>query len=123
MNNEFSNKMNIIQQELTDLKTAAEYGSVRSSSTNSPTTVRTGIYRITFASTGEPIMARYYINSESSQWARDSYLRVFPRTPSDNTQEIEVNTTARRNEEITPITYDVNLTILSNRPVQSIERL
>lgn len=119
----FDKRIKALNQELLDLKTSSEYSSVRSSSLSSAMTVRTGVYRVTFGTTGEPIMARYYINSAGSQIARALYLRIFPRTPSTNTQEIEINTTVPTDYGQSSITYDVNLTILANRPIIQVERI
>ena len=123
MSRELVKKLDNIWSEILDLKTASSYSSVRSSSTNSPTTVRTGIYRVTFQETGEPIMAKYYIDTTNLSWQSAYFMRIFPRTPESNTQVIEVNSSVDTSDHQSSITYDVNLIILSNRPITSITRI
>jgi len=123
MNRDFEERIKTIEAELVALKTASLYSSVRSSYAISPTYVRTGLYRVTYAETGEPIMSTFYINTSSPSWDDYLVLRIFPRTPVGNTQVLEINTTYSRDYGQTSQTYDVLLTALSNRPITSITRI
>lgn len=122
MENDFSKRIKNIEDEILALKTASEYSSVKSASATSPTTVRTGFYRVTFAPNEEPILARYFIDTSSLGWVALNF-RIYARTPETNSQVIEVNTSISLDLGQTATTYDLFLTILSNRQVVSIERI
>lgn len=120
---EAEQKIKNIWDEILRLKTASKYSSIRSSHFNSSTTVRTGLYRITYQTTGEPIMSKCFIDTTNLSWQSAYYMRIFPRTPSANTQIIEVNTSVDTSDHQSYITYDVKLIVLSNRSVVSITRI
>ena len=123
MNNDFDKKIQNVNQELTDLKTATKYTSVRSASYTPSTQVRTGTYRINYSSGGEPIISKVYISSGTPSWLRTLLVRALPRTPSDNSQIVDINTTIPDGGGQNPITYDASITILYNRQVTGIERI
>lgn len=116
MKNDFDTRIKKIMQELTDLKTASEYTSVRASSVTSSSTVSTGLYRITYNNNGETILSMFY-NAQSS------FCRVFPRTPSGNSQVIEVLTTRWNNDTQSYENFTNKLIVVSNVPVASVTRI
>lgn len=116
MKNDFDSKIKHIEQEILDIKTASEFSSIRTSNVASSGTISTGLYRITYNSGGETIISMVY-NGQSS------YCHLYPRTPSGNTQIVEVLTTEWSNETQSYTTYTNKLVVVSNVPVTSITRI
>lgn len=123
MANQLADRIKATEDEILALKTASQYSSVRSAYVNSSAVLRTGIYRITFGGQSEPILSNYYIQTSGSEFDRVFFIRVFARTPGTDEQIIEINTTVSPDGGQSSITYDANISILSNRPVISIERI
>lgn len=114
MAREFEKMVNSLEEEILNLKTASQYSSIRSAYSVG-TTVRTGLYRITYQDTGEDIFS-FVTGTPVS----DNNGTVWPRTPTGNNQIVEVNSDA--------ITYpsptsDIRMTVISNIPVVSITRI
>lgn len=122
MINVFDEKIKALKQELTDLKTAAQYTSVRSSSYVPPTQVHTGSYQINYEEGDEPIMSKVYIDADTPAWLRTLVVRAYLRTPTSKTQVLDINTTIPDSNN-NPVTYNATITILSNRSIKSIVRL
>lgn len=121
MENEFDDRMKAIELELTALKTASIYTSVRSSYTAYSGKIRTGIYRITFNNTGEGILSYFFTDK-----GYETSGGIYPRTPIGPTQIVEVNTTydsAETGGSPTPVTYELSFVVVSNVPVTSITRI
>lgn len=118
MKNEFDQRIKDNEQEILDLKTASEYTSVKLANFTSSTLVRTGVYQITYGAPNEEIISSVFCGTSGSNWGIS-----YPRTPSGNTQIVEVN--SDRYDDVTEgyVTYDVPLSIASNRPVTSVVRL
>lgn len=123
MKNIFSQKIKKLEQELVDLKTASKYTSVKSSSYVSPTQVYTGTYQINYKSGEEPIMSKVYISSGTPSWLRTLVVRAYLRTPSTDSQILEINTSVPDSGGQTPVTSNATITILSNREIASITRV
>lgn len=117
MNNEFVNRLKKIEQELLDLKTANLYSSVRSASTVSTDYLTTGLYKVTYEDKGEPIISIF------SQAIVGPRCWVYARTPETTSQVLEVNTTYWDNATQQYITDSCPITIISNVPVISINRI
>lgn len=117
MNNEFDKELKYIEEELLKLKTASEYTSVKNASVFSNLRVTTGLYRVTYIDTGNPIISMVYKGIQAN------YGYYYPRTPSGNTQVIEVVTTYWSNADQTYYTDENTLTIISNAPVANIVRI
>lgn len=117
MRNEFDTRIKNIQNELLALKTAAEYSSIRNAFLSPTIRVTTGLYSVTYNPNGQAIMCEFY--------RQDSNIpcRIYGRTPSGNTQVVEVTTTVWSNAEQRYITYENGLIISSNVPVVSITRI
>lgn len=112
---DFEKDIKGIENEILALKTASDYASIRSVRLRMSTTVQTGIYRITYASSNEPIFSfvygDYILGNSNTVWAR---------TPSGNTQVVEVNTDIIAYPSPT---YTTMLTVIANREVTSIEKI
>ena len=117
MNNEFDKELKYIEEELLKLKTASEYTSIKNASIFSNLRVTTGLYRITYKSTTNAIIAMVY------KGIPGNYGRYYLRTPSGNTQIVEVVTTYWSNADQRYYTDENTLTIISNTPVESIARI
>lgn len=117
MNNEFDKELKYIEEELLKLKTASEYTSIKNASIFSNLRVTTGLYRITYKASDNPIIATAYKGIMSN---RGYY---YLRTPSGNTQIVEVVTTYWSNADQRYYTDENTLTIISNTPVESIVRI
>lgn len=117
MNNEFDKELKYIEEELLKLKTASEYTSIKNASVFSNLRVTTGLYRITYKDSDNPIIAMVY------KGIPGNYGRYYLRTPSGNTQIVEVVTTYWSNADQRYYTDENTLTIISNTPVESIEKL
>lgn len=116
MNNDFSKRLKEIEAELLRLKTASEYSSIRSVSLTHPVSVTTGLYRVTYEQTNEPIIAMFYKND-------DNYCLISGRTPNGNSQVLEVLATYWDNASQTYITDTSSLIVVSNVPVVDITRI
>lgn len=117
MNNEFDKELKYIEEELLKIKTASEYTSIKNASVFSNLRVTTGLYRITYKASDNPIIAMVY------KGIPGNYGRYYLRTPSGNTQIVEVVTTYWSNADQRYYTDENTLTIISNTPVESIEKL
>lgn len=117
MKNEFDKEIKYIEDELLDLKTASEYTSIKNASVFSNLRVTTGLYRITYKQSDNPIIAMVYKGIPAN------YGVYYLRTPSGNTQIVEVVTTYWSNPDQTYYTDENTLTIISNTPVLNIERI
>lgn len=117
MKNEFDKEIKYIEDELLDLKTASEYTSIKNASVFSNLRVTTGLYRITYKQSDNPIIAMVYKGIPAN------YGVYYLRTPSGNTQIVEVVTTYWSNPDQTYYTDENTLTIISNTPVLGIERI
>lgn len=117
MNNEFDKELKYIEEELLKLKTASEYTSIKNASIFSNLRVTTGLYRITYKASDNPIIATAY------KGIVGNYGYYYLRTPSGNTQIVEVVTTYWSNADQRYYTDENTLTIISNTPVESIVRI
>lgn len=117
MNNEFDKELKYIEEELLKLKTASEYTSIKNASVFSNLRVTTGLYRITYKASDNPIIATAY------KGIVGNYGYYYLRTPSGNTQIVEVVTTHWSNADQRYYTDENTLTIISNTPVESIVRI
>jgi hypothetical protein len=120
MKNEFSIRIKDIEDELTALKTAKEYTSVRSSVESTWRNVTTGSFKIVYDSQGEKIMSYFF-----AQIRGIHYPNIFAETPQGNSQIVKINTTyyEASSSGYTPITDYADLTIISNVPILSITRI
>lgn len=117
MTRDFENRLKKIQQELTDLKTASQYSSLRSVHTTSTSGVTTGLYRVTYDNpNNEPIISLFYKND-------NNYGMLYGRTPGTSSQIVEVNSTRWDNTQQTYITETTSLVVVSNVAVSSIARI
>ena len=114
MKNDFDTMVNNIEKELLDLKTASEYSSVKSAY-STQISVTTGLYRITYQNTSEEVYSLV-----SGNPVNDNYGVAFARTPSSNTQVVEINT-----DEMTypSPTRTSRMTVIANKPIISITRI
>ena len=117
MNNEFDKELKYIEEELLKLKTASEYTSIKNASVFSNLRVTTGLYRITYKASDNPIIATVYKGTPGN------FGNYYLRTPSGNTQIVEVVTTYWSNADQRYYTDENTLTIISNTPVESIVRI
>lgn len=118
MENKFVQELKDIEAELLALKTGSEYTSIRPANFTSSTNVYTGTYQINYATSTEQIFS-IIACKVSSGWIGS----VFPRTPSTNSQVVEVNTTHFDENTSTYVTENCPLSIVSNREVTSVQRL
>ena len=118
MKNDFTEELKNIEAELLALKTASEYTSVRSANYTSTANVVTGIYRITYAASSEPIFSFVACGENPSGKGF-----VYARTPSANAQVIEAHTTYYDYDTQTYVTVAVPVSVVANRPVTSIEKI
>lgn len=119
MMDQFERRIKNIEQELTGLKTASEYSSVRSAAVSYSGMVYTGSYRITYQNKGEPVFSLVHTGIISDE---EELGGARARTPEGNTQIVDVFTSYidTNNQEITKYT---TMVIVSNIPVVNIERL
>lgn len=116
MKNDFDIELKNIEEELLNLKTASKYVSIKNAySASIPVT--TGLYRITYAASDEPIISTTYKGIA----ANHGYYYL--RTPGTNTQIVEVLTTYWSNEDQTYYTDNNSIIVISNRKVLSIVRI
>lgn len=117
MAKDFERMIKDAEDELLALKTSSPYSSIRSASFANIANVQTGYYRVTYKDIGEPIFSIMEVGV-----VENDNGGVYARTPSGNTQIIEVSTSY-----MTPqgqiITTSEPLTIVSNAPVISVVRL
>ena len=118
MKNELVSEIKKIEQELIDLKTASKYTSIRSAFHSSSTLVYTGIYRIKYNNNDNPVFSIIYCNFIGS-----NYGLAYPRTPNGNEQIVEIDSTYFDGDLDEYVTQHVPLSIASNVPVTSIERI
>lgn len=119
MDNNFEKEIQNIEKELTALKTAAEFSSVRSAAITYSQLVYTGVYRITYENKGEPIFSFVYAGIiENNEDIGDAMAR----TPSGNIQMVDVSTTFI-NQQFQPETLYTTMLVVSNVPVTKIERI
>ena len=114
--NDFTDKLKRIEQEILDLKTATQYSSIRTAYRVS-TRVTTGLYKIDYGTDGQAIMSQF------NRQDRNTPCYVSGRTPSSNSQIVEVDTTVWDNQQQQFITYENGLVIISNVPVSSVTRI
>lgn len=119
MNNGLENEIKFIEQELTDLKTASEYSSVRSAAVKYSELVYTGSYRIIYDNKGEPVFSTVYTGRIED---KDDLGSAMARTPVGNSQIVDVSTTFI-NTQFQPETFYTTLIVVSNVPVISITRM
>lgn len=119
MANDFDKELKKIEQELTDLKTASEYSSIRSAAITYSQTVYTGTYRITYENKGEPVFSIIHTGIISDNADLGGAMA---RTPEGNTQLVDVFTTyiGANNQEVVRYT---TMVVVSNLAVTRIERL
>lgn len=119
MASEFDEKIKNIEQELTDLKTASEYSSVRSAAVTYSQLVYTGSYRITYDNRGEPVFSIIHTGIISDE---EELGGAMARTPEGNTQTVDVFTSYMdsNNQEIVKYT---TMVVVSNVPVTDITRI
>lgn len=119
MANNFEERIKNMEREVLDLKTASLFTSIRNVTVTHSGTVYTGVYKITYESSDEPIMSFFY-----SDKYKKSEGSIKPRTPSGSTQYVEVDTTYAVIEQggATPVTYNISFSVVSNIPVKSIVR-
>lgn len=118
MKNEFESEIKKIEQELIDLKTASKYTSIRSAFHSTSTLVYTGMYRIRYNNNNNPIFSIIYCNFIGS-----NYGLAYPRTPNGNEQIVEIDSTYFDGDSEQYVTQHLPLSIASNFPVISIERI
>ena len=116
MENGFVNKIDYIEKELLGIKTASGYTSIRSATTTNSLTVTTGLYKITYNAGSDVVLSNVYARYQR-------YIWIYPRTPSGNTQVVEVNTTRWNNSTQSYETFDNELVVVANVPISSIVRL
>jgi hypothetical protein len=118
MKNEFAIRIKGIEDELTALKTAKEYTSVRSSVESTWRNVTTGSFEVVYDNQGEKIMSYFF-----SQIVGDHSPNIFAETPEGNSQIVQVSTTYYDYDSGNPVTFQSDLTIISNVPILSITRI
>lgn len=119
MGNEFEKRIKNIEQELTDLKTASEYSSVRSAAITYSQTVYTGTYRITYENKGEPVFSLVHTGIISDE---EELGGAMARTPEGNTQIVEVFTSYMNSQQQEIVKY-TTLVVVANLAVTNIERV
>lgn len=118
--NNFENEIKYIESELIALKTAKQYSSTRNVNISSYPNINTGLYLVTYEKS-EFISNVYpgYITGSSNLWGS-----VYQRTPSGNTQVIEVDTTTSGNDPEGPRDDNyITLTIISSVKVMSVQKI
>lgn len=113
MQNNWDNKIKYIEDELLRLKTSNEYVSTRNAHYSTTTNVSTGLYKITYNNVQSDIVSMGFLGNIGKNEATPPHFR----TPSGNTQILEVSTTSMGT------TYSYPLTIISNYSVASIVRI
>lgn len=118
MENKFVQEIKNIEAELLALKTGSGYTSIRPANFTSSANVYSGVYQITYGGKNEQIFSIVDCKVTSG-WIGS----VFPRTPSNNTQIVEVQTTHLADDGTSYITDTCPLSIISNRPVTGVQRI
>lgn len=113
MGEDYIKLITAIENELLALKTASSYTSVKNASYGASWQVSTGLYRITYDSNNNDICTQGYLGSAGNEWGPPDF-----RTPSNNTQIMEVVTTTTEG-----VIQTAPLTLVSNWPVISITRI
>lgn len=113
--NDFDRMIKNIEKEILDSKTASQYTSIRSVDFSVSSPVYTGLYRVVYNNDSEPILSFIYMGTDLGNWGI-----AYPRTPSGNTQIIEVDTTFY---DAGYQTGSVPMVVVSNVPVISITRI
>lgn len=119
MDNEFDRRLKNIEKEILNLKTSHEYTSVKNARYSASTQVYTGLYKITYENTSEKVFSLVYSGDSGSNWGR----YVWDRTPVNNEQVIEVNTTIYNTSTQQYETINAPVAVVSNKKVLSIVRL
>jgi hypothetical protein len=119
MNREFEKRLKSIEQELTDLKTASEYSSVRSAASAYSELVYTGSYLITYDNHGEPIFSMVHTGLIEVQ---ADLGRSMARTPQGGTQVVDIFTSYQDSGGQEVVKY-TTMVVVSNVPVLSITRI
>lgn len=118
--NEFEQRIKNIESELLSLKTASEYTSTRSAHSSVVTGVFTGIYRVEYEAADNYIVS----NVGCAEIEGTEYIGVaYPRTPTLNTQLIEIDTDYRNFDTGQLETGTSTMLIVSNYPIKSIARI
>lgn len=118
--NEFVERLKMVEQELTDLKTATSYTSIRSSVESSWTGATTGVYKITYNTQGESVMSMFFSEVDGIH-----YPNIMPQTINGDSQIVQINTTYYESSSsgYIPITDRANITVVSNVPIRSIAKI
>lgn len=116
MNNGFEERIKKIEHELTNIKTASDYSSIKSANFTSSYKVTTGLYQINYAQGRTGVFSFVYCG-DTGYGSGIAY----PRTPNGFIQIVEIDTD--RSSEGQTVTDEANLIIVSNTPVISISRL
>lgn len=114
----FEQSIKTIEKEVLALKTASQYTSVRSVNYSSATLVYTGLYRINYGGDDEPVFSFLYVGTDSGHKGL-----AYARTPSGNTQVVEINSYYFDYGTAEIKTGNVPLVIVSNKPIISITRI
>lgn len=119
MRSDLDEKLKYVEKELTDLKTASEYTSVRSAAVTYSQLVYTGTYKITYENKNEPVFSIVHNGIIADE---NDLGGARARTPEGNTQIVEVFTSYMdsNNQEVTKTT---TLVVVSNLAVVKIERI
>lgn len=112
--NNFDQMIKDIEKEILSLKTASQYTSIRSVNFSVSSLVYTGLYRVIY-SNDESVFSFVYLGTDLGNWGI-----AYPRTPSGNSQIIEVNTDYYDNGNHTG---SVPMVVVSNIPIISITRI
>lgn len=113
MQNEFTNRIKKIEEELLNLKTNSKYTQAKPINYTSIDVNQSGIYRITYKSNGENILS-YVTNALP---ILQLYEEVKPRSVQNNTQDVEIY--------IDPdlVTSTLQLTVLSTNEVIGFQKI
>ena len=114
--NDFDIRIKRIEEQLLALKTASEYSSVRTTQFTAVNNVYTGMYMVTYQQGNDEILSTVYCGA-----AGGIYGFAYARTPSGNTQIVEVSTD--ESTEQGWVTHTAPLIVVSNVPVISITRI
>lgn len=119
MNNEFDKRLKDIEQELTDLKTASEYSSVRSAVVTHSELVYTGSYKIVYNNKGEDVFSLIFTGIIEGE---TNLGEAMARTPVGGEQIVDVFT-SYENDQYQEVTKQTTMVVVSNVPVASITRI
>lgn len=113
-------RINEIKNEILDLKTACKYTSTRNVNIEKISNVHTGLYQVTYEKDGF-LSSCYagYIPGAGKTWAF-----CYARTPNQNVQIIEVESTTPGSDPLGPREDNyITLTIISSVKVLSVTRI